>query len=81
MTAEPAPDGPQLRLIIIKAKSSFEVKKLRQMKLDIIRVKPDSNRPPDKASLSGGFIVEAVVTPGIMVKLKAKGFEVSEITH
>jgi len=43
-------------------------------------VGPDPSRPPSKEELlSGGFIVEAVVTPGILAKLKAKGFEVSEV--
>ena len=76
---EPTAEGPQLRMVLIRARSSLEVKKLRQMKLDIARVRPDPSRPPSEESLSGGFIVEAVVTPGILAKLKAKGFEVSEI--
>ena len=66
-------------MVLIRASSSLEVKQLRQMHLDIARVRPDPSRPPSEESLSGGFIVEAVVTPGILAKLKAKGFEVSEI--
>jgi hypothetical protein len=78
---EPTPEGPLLRMVLIRAGSSFEVKQLRQMPLvDIVRVRPDPSRPPSEEDLlSGGFIVEAVVTPGMLAKLKAKGFEVSEI--
>jgi len=69
-----------LRMVIIRARSSLEIRQLRQMNLDITRVRPDPSRPPSEEELlSGGFIVEAVVTPGILAKLKAKGFEVSEI--
>jgi hypothetical protein len=78
---EPTAEGPLLRMVIIRARSSFEVKQLRQMHLvDIVKVRPDPSRPPSEEELlSGGFIVEAVVTPGMLAKLKAKGFEVSEI--
>ena len=80
LSQEPTPEGPQLRMVIIRARSSLEVKQLRQMHLDIARVRPDPSRPPSEEELlSGGFIVEAVVTPGILAKLKAKGFEVSEV--
>jgi len=70
-----------LIMVRIRARSSLEVKQLRQMHLvDIVRVRPDPSRPPSEEELlSGGFIVEAVVTPGILAKLKAKGFEVSEV--
>jgi hypothetical protein len=66
-------------MIIIRARSSHEVNQLRQMNLDIVMVRPDPSRPPSEESLSGGFMVEAVVTPGQLAKLKAKGFEVSEV--
>lgn len=67
-------------MVRIRARSSLEVRQLRQMHLvDIVKVRPDPSRPPSDELLSGGFIVEAVVTPGILAKLKAKGFEVSEI--
>ena len=49
------------------------------MHLDIVNVRPDSDRPPRGEFLSGGFIVEAVVTSGQLAKLKKMGFEVSEI--
>jgi hypothetical protein len=70
-----------LIMVHIRARSSLEVKQLRQMHLvDIVRVRPDPSRPPSEEELlSGGFIVEAVVTSGILAKLKAKGFEVSEV--
>ena len=48
------------------------------MRLDIVRVRPDPDWPPSDESLSGGFIVEAVVTPGLLAKLKALGFQVTE---
>jgi hypothetical protein len=66
-------------MVIIRARSSLEVRKLRQMHLvDIVRVRPDPDRPPS-GLWSGGFIVEAVVTSDILDALKAKGFEVSEV--
>jgi hypothetical protein len=65
-------------MVRIRARSSLEVKQLCRMNLDITRVRPDPSRPPSEELLSGGFIVEAVVTPGILAKLKARGFEVSE---
>jgi hypothetical protein len=65
-------------MVIIRARSSSEVQQLRQMKLDIVRVRPDPDRPPSDDSLSGGFIVEAVTTSGLIAKLKALGFEVNE---
>jgi hypothetical protein len=79
---ELTPEGPLLRMVIIRARSSLEVRKLRQMHLvDIVRVRPDPDRPPSEEELlsSGGFIVEAVVTSDILDALKAKGFEVSEV--
>jgi hypothetical protein len=78
---EPTAEGPLLRMVIIRARSSPEVKQLRQMHLvDIVRVRPDPSRPPsEELLLSGGFIVEAVVSRGMLAKLKAKGFEVSEV--
>jgi hypothetical protein len=67
-------------MVIIQAMSSLEVKQLRQMHLvDVVRVRPDPDRPPSEKSLSGGFIVEAVVTQDMLAKLKAMGFEVSEV--
>ena len=66
-------------MVIIRTRSSIEVKQLRQMHLDIVRVSPDPARPPGNELLSGGFIVEAVVSSGMLKKLKAKGFEVTEI--
>jgi len=66
-------------MVLIRARSSLEVQQLRQMRLDIARVRPDPSRPPGEESLSGGFIVEAVVTSDILARLKARGFEVSEV--
>ncbi len=65
-------------MVHIRAKSSLEVKQLRQMGLDIAKVRPDPSRPPSDESLSGGFIVEAVVRPGLLAKLKAMGFDITE---
>ena len=67
-----------MRMVHIRAKSSLEVKQLRQMGLNIAKVRPDPSRPPSAESLTGGFIVEAVVTPGLFAKLKAKGFDIAE---
>lgn len=76
---EPTSEGPLLRMVIIRARSSREVEQLRQMNLDIAMVRPDPDRPPSGELQLGGFIVEAVVTPGILAKLRAKGFQVSEV--
>jgi hypothetical protein len=77
---EPTDQEPLLRMVYIRARSSREVQQLRQMPLvDVIRVRPDPSRPPSEESLSGGFIVEAVVTQGMLAKLEAMGFEISEV--
>lgn len=77
---EPTDQEPLLRMGYIRARSSREVQQLRQMPLvDVIRVRPDPSRPPSEESLSGGFIVEAVVTQGMLAKLEAMGFEISEV--
>jgi hypothetical protein len=79
---EPTAQEPLLRMVYIRARSSREVQQLRQMPLvDVIRVRPDPSRPPSEEEelLSGGFIVEAVVTPGMLAKLEAMGFEVTEV--
>jgi hypothetical protein len=76
---EPTDQEPLLRMVYIRARSSREVQQLRQMPLvDVIRVRPDPSRPPSEESLSGGFIVEAVVSVDVLNTLKARGFEVSE---
>ena len=72
-------EAPLLSMVLIRARSSIELKQLRQMHLDIAKVRPDPDRPPGEELLSGGFIVEAVVSSGMLNKLKAVGFEVSEI--
>jgi hypothetical protein len=65
-------------MVRIRARSSLEVRQLRQLLLDIASVRPDPDRPPS-GLWSGGFIVEAVVTLDVLDTLKAKGFEVSEV--
>lgn len=75
----PADEGPLLQMVTIRAESSREVQRLRQMSgVDIARVRPDPERPSGEDRLSGGFIVEAVVPRGVLNKLKAMGFDVSE---
>jgi hypothetical protein len=66
-------------MVVIRARSSREVQQLRGMDLDIAKVRPDPSRPPSDESLSGGYIVEAVVTSGQLSKLEAMGFDVSEV--
>jgi hypothetical protein len=66
-------------MVIIRVPSSLEVEQLRRMKLDIARVRPDPSQPPSDESLSGGYLVEAVVTPGLLSKLKTLGFDVTEV--
>jgi len=78
-TQTPANKEPLLRMVRIRAKSSIEVRRLRGMHLDIVDVRPDSDRPPRGELHSGGFIVDAVANSGQLVKLKKMGFEVSEM--
>ena len=66
-------------MVRIRARSSIEVRQLRGMHLDIVNVRPDSDRPPGGELHSGGFIVDAVANSGQLVKLKKMGFEVSEM--
>lgn len=68
-----------LTMVHIRASSPGALKQLRAMPIDIVRVRPDPERPADKDSLAGGSIVEAVVPRNILPKLKAKGFDVSEV--
>jgi len=70
---------PLLRMVVIRTTSSRGLKQLRGMHLDIVRIRPDPDRAPGGELFSGGYIVEAVVTKGELAKLKAMGFEVSEI--
>lgn len=76
---ESAAEVPLLRMVVIRARSSIEVRQLRGMHLDIVCLRPDPDRPPGKELLSGGYIVKAVVSAGLLKKLKAKGFEIIEI--
>lgn len=66
----------KLVAIRIRAASSQEVADLRKMHLDITSVFPDPDSPPTEHSLSGGFIVEAVVNQGLIAKLRSKGYPV-----
>lgn len=68
----------KLVAIRIRAASSQEVADLRKMHLDITRVFPDPDSPTTEHSFSGGFIVEAVVTRGLMAKLLSKGYDVEQ---
>lgn len=69
-----------MKMVLIRAKSQSEIKQLRQMGINIIRVTTvESKETPDskEAILEGEFTVEAVVPPGILAKLKSLGFEVT----
>ncbi len=68
-----------LRMVHIRAASPGSLKQLRAMPIEIVRVRPDPQRPADKNLLAGGFIVEAVVPKDLLPKIKAMGFEVSEV--
>jgi hypothetical protein len=68
-----------LKMVLIRTTSSRGLKQLRAMHLDIVNIRPDSDRPPGGELLSGGYLVEAVVTKGEWAKLKAMGFEISEV--
>jgi hypothetical protein len=76
---ESASKKPQLRMVQIRTTSARGLKQLRAMQLDIVSVKPDPDRTPGGELLSGGYIVEAVVTKGELTKLKKMGFDVSEM--
>jgi len=70
---------PLLRMVLIRTSSARGLKQLRAMHLDIVSLRADDDRAPGKELFSGGYIVEAVVTKGQLAKLKAMGFEVTEI--
>jgi hypothetical protein len=78
VAASPA-EQSMLTMVFIRASSPGAVKQLRAMHIDILRVRPDPQRPADEYSLADGFIVEAVVPKDILPKLKAMGYDVSEI--
>lgn len=67
----------QLQMVLIRAESQLEVQKLRQMNLDIVWVKAvEANETPDskEALRQGEYLIEAVVSPGQLAKLKSLGF-------
>ena len=70
---------PLLKMVLIRTTSSRGLKQLRAMHLDIVRVRADSDRTPGAELFSGEYIIEAVVTKGELAKLKAMGFEISEV--
>jgi hypothetical protein len=77
---EPTAEGPLLRMVTIRAESSRDVQQLRSMPLvDVVMVRSDPDRPPGDDKLSGGFFVEAVVSRSTLAKLKAMGFDISEV--
>jgi hypothetical protein len=84
-TSQPAektePDGrsPMLTMVLIRTSSPGEIKKLRAMPIDIVRIRSDPERQTDKDSFDSAWIVEAVVPKQFLPKLKAKGFDVSEV--
>lgn len=71
--------GPLLRMVQIRTTSARGLKQLRAMQLDIISVSADSDRVQSDGLFSGGYVIKAVVTKGELAKLKAMGFEVSEV--
>lgn len=68
-----------LIMVLIRTSSSGEIKKLRAMHIDIVRIRSDPERQTDKHSFDSGWIIEAVIPRHLLPKLKAKGFEVSEV--
>jgi hypothetical protein len=77
---EPTGQGPLLRMVYIRTRSSREVEQLRKMPMvDVVAVRPDPSQPPANELDLGGFIVEAVVPRDVLTKLKATGFDVSEV--
>lgn len=79
---EPAAGEPQLKMVLIRAKSPLEVQELRRMQLDIVRITPvESDQTPTSKEdfLKREFIIEAVIPSGILTKLTAMGFEVTEV--
>jgi hypothetical protein len=75
----PANREPLLRMVQIRTTSARGLKQLRVMHLDIVSVRPDLDRAPGRELLSGGYIVEAVVTKDELAKLKKMRFDVSEM--
>jgi hypothetical protein len=76
---ESAAKGPLLIMVQIRTTPARGLKQLREMHLDIVSVKHDPDRAPGDKLFSGGYIVEAVITKGQLAKLRAMGFEISEI--
>jgi hypothetical protein len=66
-------------MVVIRARSSREVQQLRGMDLGIAKVRSDASQSLSDRSLSGGYIVEVVVTPGQLSRLEALGFDESEV--
>lgn len=75
----PNGQSPMLTMVLIRTSSSGEIKKLRAMHIDIIRIRSDPERQTNKHSFGSGWIAEAVIPRHLLPKLKAKGFEVSEV--
>ncbi len=69
--------APKLMMVSIRASSPGGLKQLRAMPIDIIRVRPESQQPVDKNSLTGGILVEAVVPDNLLPKIRAMGFQVT----
>jgi hypothetical protein len=66
-------DEPQLRMVLIRARSSLEVRQLRQMPLvDVVRVRPDPGQPADGAELLAGRFLGRVVTAGMLAAAGAR---------
>jgi len=68
-------------MVLIRA-SALEVEQLRKMPLEIVRVRPvESNQTPTTKQdfLQSEFIVEAVVPTALLPKLKAQGFDLTEV--
>lgn len=78
---EPGGQSPMLTMVLIRTSSPGEIKKLRAMHIDIIRIRSDPERRTDKDSFNSAWVVEAVVPKHLLPKLRAKGFEISEISQ
>src|SRR5215216_4416241 len=77
---EPRGNGSQLKMVLIRA-SAVEVAQLRKMPLEIVRVRAVASLQPPTTKLDflqSEFIVEAVVSAGLLAKLRALGIDVTE---
>ena len=69
----------RLKMVLIRVASSQQLAALRSMPVDIVRVRKAPGQPSAGNSLSKAYLVEAVVSSGMLDKLRRGGFSVLEV--